>query len=113
MGVDHDFRIALSNHPPENGLRPAVSHLFRSVATLEGRRIAAVLLTGMGRDGAEELLQLRRAGAITMAQDEESSVVHGMPGEAVRLGAAVHVLPPEEIAALLVSLTSKRAKTIE
>lgn len=57
-----------------------------------------VLLTGMGRDGAEELKLMRDKGAMTFAQDEESCIVFGMPGEAVKLGGAVCVLPPEEIA---------------
>ena len=67
-----------------------------------------VLLTGMGIDGAEELKTMRNRGAITIAQDKESSVVHGMPGEAIRLGAAMHILPPEAIAALLTALVMKR-----
>ena len=94
--------ITLSGDPPDGGHRPAVSRLFRSVA--EGplaSRSVAVLLTGMGVDGAAELRLLRDRGALTVAQDAESSVVHGMPGEAIRLGAAAHVLPPESIAFLL------------
>lgn len=101
FGVTRDGRAILSEVPPENGLRPAVSFLFRSVAESCGRAAVAVLLTGMGRDGADELLRLRQRGALTIAQDKESSLVHGMPGEAILLNAAVHVLPPEQIAALL------------
>jgi two-component system chemotaxis response regulator CheB len=67
-----------------------------------------VLLTGVGRDGAEELKTMKERGAITIAQDEESSVVHGMPGEAIKLGAATHVLAPEGIAAMLAALVKKR-----
>ena len=59
----------------------------------------------MGRDGAAGLLELQRAGGVTVAQDEESSVVFGMPGEAVRLGAAAHVLPPDEIARFITAST--------
>jgi len=99
MGVAAGGRIVLSRLPPENGLRPAVSFLFRSVAAVYGARAIAVLLTGMGKDGAEELKQLNDLGAITVAQDEESSVVHGMPGEAIRLGAAAHVMAPEKMPA--------------
>jgi two-component system chemotaxis response regulator CheB len=102
LGVNGAGLLTLSNEPPEGGHRPAVSRLFRSVA--EGPlapRSVAVLLTGMGVDGAAELRRLRDRGALTIAQDAESSVVHGMPGEAIRLGAAVHVLPPESIAFLL------------
>ena len=72
---------------------------------MAARRTAAVLLTGMGQDGAAELLELRTRGALTIAQDEATSVVHGMPGEAIRLGAAMFVLSPEEIAALLADMT--------
>lgn len=102
MGVSGTGLIALSDALPKGGHRPAVSHLFQSVADSSlASRTAAVLLTGMGADGAAELKLLRDRGALTIAQDAESSVVHGMPGEAIRLGAAVHVLPPEAIAFLL------------
>jgi two-component system chemotaxis response regulator CheB len=104
LGVGDGPRIVLSQDAPDNGLRPSVHHLFRSVAATLGPRAAGVLLTGMGKDGAEGLAELKTRGAITMAQDEASSVIYGMPGEAVRLGAAAHVLPPEGIAALLASL---------
>jgi two-component system chemotaxis response regulator CheB len=106
MGLDAKGRIELCEAPCENGLRPAAAWLFRSVAEVCGASGAAVLLTGMGRDGAAELKLIRERGGITIAQDRESSVVHGMPGEAIRLGAATHVLPPEKIADLLTELAS-------
>ena len=109
MGIDRERRIVLRDDPAENGLRPSVSYLFRSVAAAAPRRTAAVLLTGMGQDGARELAELRVRGAITVAQDEASSIVHGMPGEAIRLGAAMYILPPDEIAALLSSVTGAAA----
>lgn len=99
-------RIVLTQDDPENGLRPSVSYLFRSVAEVYGCDAVAGLLTGMGRDGAEELRLLKQKGAVTFAQDKESSVVHGMPGEAIRLDAATLVLPPEKIAALLTNLAN-------
>ena len=80
MKVRHGGKIALSRDAPENGLRPSVSCLFRSVAEVYGGEAVAGLLTGMGRDGAEELKLLREKGAATFAQDKDSSVVHGMPG---------------------------------
>lgn len=86
---------------PLNGLRPSVGVLFRSVAERYGRRAIGVLLTGMGRDGADELKMMMEKGALTIAQNEESCVVFGMPGEAVKLGAAMLVLPPEKIAECL------------
>jgi len=107
MVVDAEHAV-LSDEPPENGLRPAVSCLFRSVAKSLGERAVGVLLTGMGRDGARELKLMRDAGATTIAQDKESSVVHGMPGEAIAMGGAEHVLAPEEIAALLTTLLPGR-----
>jgi len=96
-------RIALTRSAPENGQRPSVSLLFRSVAEAYGRNAVGILLTGMGDDGALELKLMKSRGAVTMAQDQKSSIIFGMPGEAVRLGAATYVLPPERIAAYLVS----------
>jgi len=104
LTVENSGRIFLSDAPTENGLRPAVSVLFRSVAKNFGSHAAGVLLTGMGRDGADELKTMRERGAITFAQDRESSIIFGMPGEAVKLGAATHVLPPLAIAAALDTL---------
>lgn len=107
LGITRGPRAALSQTPPENNLRPAVSHLFRSVAETLGNQAIGVLLTGMGKDGAAELKVLHDKGAITIAQDKESSAVHGMPGEAIQLGAALHVLPPERIVEALVNLVPK------
>ena len=104
MKVERGGRIALTREPPENGLRPSVSFLFRSVAEVYGGDAVAGLLSGMGRDGADELKLLKDKGAVTFAQDKDSSVVHGMPGEAIKLDAASFVLPPEKIAATLASL---------
>lgn len=111
MKVERGGRIALTKDEPENGLRPSVSYLFRSVAEVYGCDAVAGLLTGMGRDGAEELRLLKEKGAVTIAQDKASSVVHGMPGEAIKLDAAMLVLPPEKIAPVLASLANHRGKT--
>jgi two-component system chemotaxis response regulator CheB len=97
-------RIMLSKDAPENGLRPSASYLFRSVANVYGGRALGVLLTGMGKDGAAELKLMKDQGATTVAQDRESSIVYGMPGEAVKLDAASYVLPVDKIAAALQSL---------
>ena len=107
IGIGIGPRIALSDHAPEDGLRPSVAHLFRSVAQVLGPAAVGVLLTGMGRDGAQELKTMKDKGAITIAQDEESSVVHGMPGEAIRLEAATYVLTPEGIADFLAALMKR------
>lgn len=104
MGISLEGRIALNNGELENGLRPAVSYLFRSVSRVYGAAAVGVLLTGMGKDGAENLLEMKGRGAVTIAQDRESSLIHGMPGEAIRLGAARHVLTPEGISDMLMSL---------
>jgi two-component system chemotaxis response regulator CheB len=101
MKINREGKIALTQDAPENGLRPSVSYLFRSVAKIFGKNSIGVLLTGMGRDGADELNLMKIRGAVTFAQDKESSVVHGMPGEAIKLGAASHVLPPDKIAEML------------
>lgn len=110
MKVARGGKIVLSRDEPENGLRPSVSYLFRSVAEVYGGDAVAGLLSGMGRDGAEELRLLKEKGAVTFAQDKDSSVVHGMPGEAIKLDAAMLVLPPEKIAAVLTHLANHRGK---
>lgn len=108
MGVCRRSKVMLSEGNPENNLCPSISYLFRSVAKAFGKNGIGVLLTGMGRDGAEELKLLKEKGAMTIAQDEESSVVHGMPGEAIRLGAPTYVLPPKKIAEKLEFLVMKK-----
>lgn len=101
-------RLEVSTAGPSTVHRPSVGVLFASVAACYGRRSIGVLLTGMGRDGAAELKVLAQAGAMTVAQDEASSVVFGMPGEAVRLGAAQAVLPPAAIGDLLGRIVGSR-----
>lgn len=108
MGVGAGGRILLAGGEPENGLRPAVSYLFRSLAEVYGPDAVGVLLTGMGKDGAAELKLMRDHGAVTIAQDRESSVVHGMPGAAIELGAAIHILSVEKIATTLVTLVNRK-----
>jgi two-component system chemotaxis response regulator CheB len=104
MGVGVGGRIILWKGETEHGVRPAVSYLFRSVAEVYGENAVGVLLTGMGKDGAQGLKLMREKGAITVAQDEQSSVVYGMPKEALALDAAVYVLSPDRIAGLLTRL---------
>jgi len=108
MGVQQGLVIMLSTLPPENGLKPSVGHLFRSVAQVVGKNAIGVLLTGMGKDGAAELKEMRDKGAITIAQDEESSVIFGMPGEAFKIGAAGHVLPLDRIVEFLTELVKPK-----
>lgn len=111
MRVAKTGRLSCQPGASEGGLRPAVSCLFRSIGEVFGVNAAGVLLTGMGRDGADELRFMRDRGAITFAQSKETSVVYGMPGEAVKIGGATHVLPPERIAASLAALVKNRLST--
>jgi two-component system, chemotaxis family, protein-glutamate methylesterase/glutaminase len=101
-----DGHLHVSSAPPRHSCRPSVDTLFESLAADLRGSAAGCLLTGMGRDGAGGLLALRRAGALTFAQDEASSVVYGMPKEAVALGGAAESLPPEQIGARLAALGS-------
>ena len=94
----HGFIISLDQGAPVNRHRPSVDVLFASVASLAAPQTVAVIMTGMGKDGAQGLLQLRQAGATTFAQDEASCVVYGMPREAAQLGAAMAVLPLSQLA---------------
>ncbi|GAA0807724.1 chemotaxis-specific protein-glutamate methyltransferase CheB [Spirilliplanes yamanashiensis] len=107
LTVEHGV-LRLGDGPPRHSCRPAVDNLFESVAREAGATAAGCLLTGMGRDGAAGLLALRRAGAVTFAQDEASSIVYGMPREAALLGAAAHVLSPEQMARRLADLAPHR-----
>ena len=91
-------RLRLNGDPMRHSCRPSVDVLFESVAADRGAATLACLLTGMGRDGAAGLLAIRRAGGFTIAQDEATSIVYGMPREAVMLGAAQRVLPLDQIA---------------
>jgi two-component system chemotaxis response regulator CheB len=90
-------RLRLSSDPPRHSCRPSVDVLFESLAADGGAEVLACLLTGMGRDGAAGLLAIRRTGGFTIAQDESTSVIYGMPREAAVLGAAQLILPLDQI----------------
>lgn len=92
------YRVALKDGPPVSRHRPSVDVLFRSAAQYAGANALGIIMTGMGDDGARGLLEMRKAGARTLAQDEESSVVFGMPKEAIELGAAAHVVRLSRVA---------------
>ncbi len=104
MGVTSAGRIVLKEGPMMHSVRPAVSYLFQSTARAYGGDVIGVLMTGMGRDGAAELLTLQQQGAVTMIQNKDSCVVYGMPGEAERLGAGKYKLSPERIGQQLIRL---------
>jgi two-component system chemotaxis response regulator CheB len=106
LTVDSRGRLLSSHGAPVGGHRPAVTVLFDSVAEYYGSAAIAVLLTGMGRDGAEGMQAVARAGGVTMAQDEASCVVFGMPRQAIDAGAVRHVLPPLQIGQTLIRCVS-------
>ena len=113
MAIRKDYRVKLTKWDTRDRLCPSVAHLFKSVNDSFGKGSIAVLLTGMGRDGAKEMKTLHDNGAMTFAQDEESSIVFGMPGEAVSLGAADYVMPCPEIARKLNTVFNLRNEIIE
>jgi two-component system chemotaxis response regulator CheB len=94
--------ISLRDVEPVNRFKPSVDYLFKDVAKLNGFTLVAGILTGMGRDGAEGLLALKKLGAKTFAQDEATSAVYGMPRAAVEIGAVDTVVPLDQIAQILV-----------
>lgn len=98
------YACRLDDGLPVNRHKPSVEVLFRSVAENVGGNAIGVMLTGMGADGARAMLEMRETGAINIVQDEASSVVWGMPGEAYKLGAAHHVLSLEKIAGKILAL---------
>ena len=109
LGITSSGRIMLAREEPESGLRPAVSYLFRTLANHSGASAIGVLLTGMGKDGAVDLKRMKDRGAMTIAQDRDSSIVHGMPGEAIQLGAASQVLAADQIAGALLAQVARSA----
>ncbi|WP_340679534.1 chemotaxis response regulator protein-glutamate methylesterase [Paraglaciecola sp.] len=105
-----DYRIHLDNSQRVSGHKPSVNVMFESLAECAGKNIVAVLLTGMGKDGASGLLNIKQAQGYTFVQDEESCVVFGMPREAILLGAETEILPLEDIAeAILKQLVKSKA----
>jgi two-component system chemotaxis response regulator CheB len=98
------YAVRIADEPPVNRHRPSVDVLFASCADAAGGNAIGVIMTGMGDDGARGLLAMRRAGARTLAQDEATCVVFGMPREAIALGAAERVLPLEQLAGAALSL---------
>jgi two-component system chemotaxis response regulator CheB len=101
----HDGQARLSDAPAVDTFKPSVTPLFLSAARAYGRRVCGVILTGMGRDGADGLKAIKDAGGPTLAQDEATSAVFGMPRAAIELGAVDRVLPLDELPRALVELT--------
>ena len=96
------YFVEVRDGPPVHHQRPSVDVLFHSVARQAGANAVGVILTGMGADGAKGLLAMRQAGARTIAQDEQSCVVFGMPKEAIRIGAAQHVVSLDNMSRAIV-----------
>ena len=104
---DHDA-VEVTGGPPVNRHRPSVDVLFRSVAHAAAAQAVGVILTGMGDDGAAGLLELHQAGAATVAQDERTCVVFGMPGEAIRRGAVDQIVPLHQVAGAMLRAAGSR-----
>ncbi len=101
------YSVQINQNPPVNRHRPSVDVTFASVAQYAGANAIGVILTGMGGDGAKEMLTMKQAGAFTIAQDEASCVVFGMPKEAIKLGGVDKILPLSEIPAAIVAYVCK------
>lgn len=106
LGVTSERTIRMSVEGPVNGFRPSANHLFRSAAQAYGSGVAAVMLTGMGNDGVEGLRAVKQAGGHVIAQDEATSVIYGMPREAVAAGVVDAELPITEIGPRLTTLVA-------
>ncbi|TVU54117.1 MAG: chemotaxis-specific protein-glutamate methyltransferase CheB [Arthrospira sp. PLM2.Bin9] len=111
LEIDRNGRFLYSSNPALGGHRPSVTATMKSVANFYGSHTLGVLLTGMGRDGADGMLEIAQWGGITIAQNEESCVVFGMPREAIALGAASHILPVEAIAPLILNMINSTIKS--
>lgn len=109
-GVNYETK--LKDGPRVSRHRPSVDVLFQSVAKVAGKNAVGVIMTGMGNDGAQGLLSMKESGAPTIAQDEESCVVFGMPKEAIAKGGADHVLPLDKIPAKFCQLASMKPQKI-
>ena len=106
------FVTTLTEDAPECGCRPAANVLFRSLATACGPQVAALVLTGMGQDGTEGAMAVRRAGGLVLAQDEATSVVWGMPGFVAKAGLADRVLPLPEVAGELMRRCARPTRAV-
>ena len=103
------YHVKLHQGPPLHSVRPAADYMMKSVAKYVGQNALGVVLTGMGKDGAEGLLEMKKAGAYTAVQNEETCVVYGMPAAAVALGAADKILPLDKIAGDLLNQLKVRS----
>ena len=91
------YYVTLNQNPPLHSVRPAADFLMKSAAKYVGKNAIGVILTGMGKDGAEGMREMNNAGSYTIAQNEETCVVYGMPGAAVAVGGVEKILPLDRI----------------
>jgi two-component system chemotaxis response regulator CheB len=112
LTFNSEGRFLLTGAPAVDGHRPSVTVTMASLAERYQRGALGVLLTGMGRDGADGMLTVSRAGGVTIAQDKDSSIVFGMPEQAIRLGAAKYVLDIGSIARVLVDFAAKEKSVV-
>ena len=113
IALHKNMSVILSDNSPEHNLCPSISYFFRSIGDVFGKNAIGVLLTGMGRDGAKELKMLKDKGCVTIAQDKDTSIIHGMPGEAIKMGGATYILPSNKIGEKLESLVIKKKEKAE
>ena len=107
-----DYLVRIKDGPLVHYQKPAVDVLFQSVAKTAGANAIGVILTGMGADGAKGLLAMRESGSLTISQDEATSLVFGMPKEAIALGAASEILPLNNIAGRVLKYVADTADTV-
>jgi two-component system, chemotaxis family, protein-glutamate methylesterase/glutaminase len=109
LGFSNKGILQVTKEPPDNRLRPSVHHLFTSMATTYGPDSIGIILTGMGTDGVQGLKLLKEKGAVTIAQDAQSSLIHGMPGEAIKAGASRYVFSIEQLINYLNEINRQRS----
>lgn len=109
VAIDGKVRIKITDDPPVNRFKPSVDYLFNSLAEIKNRHFLSVILTGMGNDGAKGMLALKQKGAKTVAQDESSCVVFGMPKVAIESGAVLYVERLENISRRVIDILNKRS----
>jgi len=110
--VGSHFECSLNDGPTVSGHRPSADVLFRSAARVAGSMAIGVILTGMGKDGAEGLLELRQIGAMTLGQDEASSLIYGMPRVAFERGAVIRQRPLSEMADAIIDACGAGSKSL-
>ncbi len=108
------FKVKITDDAPVNRFKPSVDYLFKSVVPFtKSRHVVSVILTGMGKDGAAEMLNLKNAGSYTIGQDEDSCIVYGMPKEAARIGAVMFAEHKDDIASKMAELSWQKNENIE